>query len=102
MASGCVSTLDSGAKQRLQPTVQEGTCNYQEVNPSDEGPEVTVATGDGLVSAGVLPHGGDQRTKPRRKDTPVLNAPPHIPGARLLMGEKQTIFLEDDERNGKD
>ncbi|XP_071755498.1 protein phosphatase 1 regulatory subunit 17 [Centroberyx gerrardi] len=44
----------------------------------------------------------DQLKKPRRKDTPVLNSPPHIPGVRMMKGEKQMIHLEDDEKDVKD
>ncbi|XP_027129806.1 protein phosphatase 1 regulatory subunit 17 [Larimichthys crocea] len=44
----------------------------------------------------------DQLKKPRRKDTPVLNSPPHIPGVRLLKTEKQMVHLEDEEKNVKD
>ncbi|XP_029935659.1 protein phosphatase 1 regulatory subunit 17 [Myripristis murdjan] len=44
----------------------------------------------------------DQLKKPRRKDTPVLNCPPHIPGVRLMKGEKQMIHSEDEEKNVKD
>ncbi|XP_070784679.1 protein phosphatase 1 regulatory subunit 17 [Enoplosus armatus] len=44
----------------------------------------------------------DQLKKPRRKDTPVLNSPPHIPGVRLLKAEKQMVHLEDEEKDVKD
>ncbi|KAG7216780.1 hypothetical protein INR49_021178 [Caranx melampygus] len=40
----------------------------------------------------------DQLKKPRRKDTPILNCPPHIPGVRLLKAEKQVVHLEEEEK----
>ncbi|XP_059391167.1 protein phosphatase 1 regulatory subunit 17-like [Carassius carassius] len=39
--------------------------------------------------------------KPRRKDTPVLNSPPLIPGVRLMKTEVQMIHQEDEEKEMK-
>ncbi|XP_067434494.1 protein phosphatase 1, regulatory subunit 17-like [Thunnus thynnus] len=44
----------------------------------------------------------NQLKKPRRKDTPVLNSPPHIPGVRLMKTEKQMVYLEDEEKDVTD
>ncbi|XP_034037100.1 protein phosphatase 1 regulatory subunit 17 isoform X2 [Thalassophryne amazonica] len=44
----------------------------------------------------------DQLTKPRRKDTPVLNLPPHIPGVRLMKAEKHMVHREDNESDNSD
>ncbi|KAK2859312.1 hypothetical protein Q5P01_003932 [Channa striata] len=46
-------------------------------------------------------HKEDRLKKPRRKDTPVLNSPPHIPGVKLLNAEKRVVHLEDEEKEEK-
>ncbi|MBN3309183.1 PPR17 phosphatase, partial [Amia calva] len=41
-----------------------------------------------------------EQKKPRRKDTPVLNFPPLIPGVKLMKEEKLAIYMEDEEKEG--
>ncbi|XP_072306462.1 protein phosphatase 1 regulatory subunit 17 [Eucyclogobius newberryi] len=45
------------------------------------------------------PHPEDQLKKPRRKDTPVLTFPPHIPGVRQMKVETKVVYLEDQEKH---
>ncbi|XP_018615552.1 protein phosphatase 1 regulatory subunit 17 [Scleropages formosus] len=38
--------------------------------------------------------------KPRRKDTPVLNAPPLVPGVKMMKEKRRVIHVEDEEKDG--
>ncbi|XP_034561802.1 protein phosphatase 1 regulatory subunit 17 [Notolabrus celidotus] len=56
----------------------------------------------GMEEEALCAENQDLMKKPRRKDTPVLNSPPHIPGARVLKAGNQTVHLEDEEKDAKD
>ncbi|XP_053198348.1 protein phosphatase 1, regulatory subunit 17-like [Scomber japonicus] len=97
MTTGCMrSTLEP--EHRL--TTQESK-HYQEALESleDRKSEIKDDKEEGICAEN---QEEDQLKKPRRKDTPVLNSPPHIPGVRLMKAEKQMVHLEDEEKDVKD
>ncbi|XP_076577471.1 protein phosphatase 1 regulatory subunit 17 [Chaetodon auriga] len=97
MTTGCMrSTLEP--EHRLM--TQEST-HYQEVLESlvDRKSEMKDGKEEALCAENQQE---DQLKKPRRKDTPVLNSPPHIPGVRLLKTEKRMVHLEDEEKDVTD
>ncbi|KAM4606024.1 protein phosphatase 1 regulatory subunit 17 [Polymixia lowei] len=101
MTTGCVRSAPDTSEHRL--TAQESSHYQLPESLSDRKPGMEGEGKDGLEEVlGPEEQEEDQLKKPRRKDTPVLNSPPHIPGVRLMKGEKQMIHLEDEEKDGKD
>ncbi|XP_062297927.1 protein phosphatase 1, regulatory subunit 17-like [Scomber scombrus] len=97
MTTGCMrSTLEP--EHRL--TTQESKhCQEALESLEDRQSEIKDDKEEGLCAEN---QEEDQLKKPRRKDTPVLNSPPHIPGVRLMKAEKQMVHLEDEEKDVKD
>ncbi|KAL2085657.1 hypothetical protein ACEWY4_018977 [Coilia grayii] len=97
MSTGCVRSPPETAEHRLQGQEPHyGLREPQEKAKMERQRE---------CSSGRLNHGeqheDQEHKKPRRKDTPVLNTPPLIPGVRLMKGEARLIHLEDEEKDGK-
>ncbi|KAL1006701.1 hypothetical protein UPYG_G00075650 [Umbra pygmaea] len=93
---GCVRSPPETAEHRL---LREQETHYQEGEPDGALLELGKHCPD-AVQPQELPNDQELK-KPRRKDTPVLNTPPLIPGVRLMKCEKRMIHMEDDEKDGK-
>ncbi|XP_051266253.1 protein phosphatase 1, regulatory subunit 17-like isoform X2 [Dicentrarchus labrax] len=100
MTTGCVRSTLEPEHRRM---TQEST-HYQEVLESlvDRKSEMKDDEEEEEEACCAENQEEKQFKKPRRKDTPVLNSPPHIPGVRLLKAEKQMVHLEDEENDVKD
>ncbi|XP_023671483.1 protein phosphatase 1 regulatory subunit 17 [Paramormyrops kingsleyae] len=53
----------------------------------------------GLGAPGQDERHEQESKKPRRKDTPVLKAPPLLPGVKLIKEKRCVIHMEDEEKD---
>ncbi|XP_068438298.1 protein phosphatase 1 regulatory subunit 17 [Clinocottus analis] len=99
MTTGCVrSTLEAEHGLMTQENMH---CKHNEKDPVNRKSEMKDDKEDKEALC-TKNQEANQKQKPRRKDTPVLLSPPHIPGVRLLKAEKQMVHLENEEDDVKD
>ncbi|KAM9331841.1 protein phosphatase 1 regulatory subunit 17 [Pholidichthys leucotaenia] len=93
MTSGCVRKTEHG----VMPQKTKSLClSDQETIELEQKSEEQMNEGEQMASCADV-----QLKKPRRKDTPVLSCPPHIPGVRLLKPQKPGLHLEEEEEEAK-
>ncbi|XP_065115118.1 protein phosphatase 1 regulatory subunit 17 isoform X1 [Paramisgurnus dabryanus] len=97
MSTGCVRSLSNKAEHTI--TMHDHLCSTKSAwgssadgNADMENPK---------LSSEEDPQDKLTQKKPRRKDTPVLNCPPLIPGVRLMKTEARMIHQEEEEKEMK-